>query len=229
MEVIQYIHRLNMTEAGLSGIKALFLRISSDANSKLIQFWGISQLALDTNYPVIFKDQQSSKRYRLVLRKFSTNSKELRINSIVDYLRDKDIETGDEITFTRIARSPGQFEYFISMKKNECTQFCYVRAKKLYVILKKELLPSNSDNGRIVVTKNGKEIDLTYEFKENNTLRDAATTNVGDSTAKALSFNLYKVLLGNNSPKVNMALKVSDGKYVLIEEKHWEFHGLNNE
>ena len=31
MEVVQYIHRLNMTEAGLSGTKALFLRVSTDA------------------------------------------------------------------------------------------------------------------------------------------------------------------------------------------------------
>ena len=63
---------------------------------------------------------------------------------------------------------------------------------------------------------------------ENNTLRDAATTIVGDSTAKALSFDLYEVKLGNNSPKVNMSLKKSGDKYIVIEEKRWEFHGLNN-
>lgn len=228
MEVIQYIHRLNMTEAGLSGTKALFLRISTDAIPMLVKFWGITRLALDTNYPIDFKDQQGKTSYQLVLRKFSKNSKELRINSIVDYLRDKDIETGDEITFTRISKVPGKYEYYISMKKNECTQFCYVRAKQLYVILKKDLLPSNSNTGNLIVTKNGKEVVLSYEFVENNTLRDAATTIVGDSTAKALSFNLYKVLLGNNNPKVNMSLKISGEKYIVIEEKRWEFHGLNN-
>lgn len=228
MEVVQYIHRLNMTEAGLSGTKALFLRISTDAIPKLVKFWGISHLSLDTNYPIVFKDQQSSKRYTLVLRKFSKNSKELRINSIVDYLRDKNIETGDEITFTRISKVSGQYEYYISMKKNESTQFCYVKPKKLYVILKKELLPSETDRGSLTVIRNGKEIELSYEYVEKNTLRDAATSNVGDSTAKALSFDLYKVLLGNNSPKVNMSLKISGDKYIVIEEKRWEFHGLNN-
>lgn len=228
MEVIQYIHRLNMTEAGLSGTKALFLRISTDAITMLVDFWGIPHLSLDTNYPIEFKDQQSTKKYRLVLRKFSDNSKELRINSIVDYLRDKKIETGDEILFTRISKSPGHYEYYLSMKKNECTQFCYVRAKKLYVILKKDLLPSGDDNGSFAVTKNGKEVVLSYNFIENNTLRNAATTNVGDSTAKALSFDLYKVILGGNSPKVNMSIKKIDNKYIVIEEKHWEFHVLNN-
>ncbi len=228
MEVIQYIHRLNMTEAGLSGTKALFLRVSTDATSMLVKFWGISHLLLDTNYPIMFKDQQSAKRYRLVLRKFSKNSKELRINSIVDYLRDKNIETGDEITFTRISKVSGQYEYYISMKKNECAQFCYVRAKKLYVILKKELLPTKSDNGCFIVTKMGKEVELSYEYVETNTLRDAATTNLGDSTAKALSFKLYNVTIGNNSPNVNISLKMSDNKIIVVEEKRWEFHGLNS-
>lgn len=144
MEVIQYIHRLNMTEAGLSGTKALFLRISTEAIPLLVNFWGISYLHPDTNYPIEFKDQLSSNRYKLVLRKFSKNSKELRINSISDYLKDKNIETGDEITFTRVSKVSGQYEYYISVKKNECIQLCYVRPKKLYVILKKNLLPSNS-------------------------------------------------------------------------------------
>ena len=228
MEVVQYIHRLNMTEAGLSGTKALFLRVSTDAVPMLVKFWGISNLSLDTNYPIVFNDQQSSKKYTLVLRKFSKNSKELRINSIVDYLRDKNIETGDEITFTRISKNPGHYEYYISMKKNDSAQFCYVRPKKLYVILNRELLSSQSDRGRLIVTHNGKDIELSYEFVENNTLRDAATTIVGDSTAKALSFDLYEVKLGNNSPKVNMSLKKSGDKYIVIEEKRWEFHGLNN-
>ena len=142
--------------------------------------------------------------------------------------KDKNIETGDEITFTRISKVPGKYEYYISMKKSECTQFCYVRAKQLYVILKKELLPSNSDNGSLTVTKNGKEVVLSYEFVENNTLRDAATTIVGDSTAKALSFSLYNVRLGSNIPKANMSLMISGDKYIVIEEKHWEFHDLNN-
>lgn len=97
-----------------------------------------------------------------------------------------------------------------------------------YVILNRELLPSQSDRGRLVVTHNGKDIELSYEFVENNTLRDAATTIVGDSTAKALSFDLYEVKLGNKSPKVNMSLKKSGDKYIVIEEKRWEFHGLNN-
>ena len=228
MEVVQYIHRLNMTEAGLSGTKALFLRISTDAIPMLVKFWGISRLLLDTNYPIVFKDQHSFKEYTLVLRKFSKNSKELRINSISDYLRDNNIEAGDEITFTRVSKVSGQYEYYISMKKNETTQFCYVRAKKLYVILKKELLPSKSNSGSFTVTRNGKEIELSYEFVENNTLRDAATTIVGDSTAKALSFDLYNVLLGNISPKVNMSFLKSGDKYIVIEEKRWEFHGLNN-
>ena len=152
----------------------------------------------------------------------------MRINSIVDYLRDKNIETGDEITFTRISKNPGHYEYYISMKKNDSAQFCYVRPKKLYVILNRELLSSQSDRGRLVVTHNGKDIELSYEFVENNTLRDAATTIVGDSTAKALSFDLYEVKLGNNSPRVNMSLKKSGDKYIVIEEKRWEFHGLNN-
>ena len=194
----------------------------------LVKFWGISNLSLDTNYPIVFNDQQSSKKYTLVLRKFSKNSKELRINSIVDYLRDKNIEAGDEITFTRISKNSGQYEYYISMKKNESAQFCYVRPKKLYVILNRELLSSQSDRGRLIVTHNGKDIELSYEFVENNTLRDAATTIVGDSTAKALSFDLYEVKLGNKSPKVNMSLKKSGDKYIVIEEKRWEFHGLNN-
>ena len=228
MEVIQYIHRLNMTEAGLSGTKALFLRISTDAIPMLIKFWGISHLALDTNYPISFKDQTSPRRYTLVLRKFSKNSKELRINSISDYLRDKEIETGDEITFTRISKIPGQYEYYISMKKNKCTQFCYVKSKKLHVLLHKELLPTNPDNNELTVTKNGKEVSLSYEFVEKNTLRDAATTIIGDSTAKALSFNLYNVSLGNNQPKYNFSLRISGGKYIVIEEKRWEMHGMNN-
>ena len=168
MEVVQYIHRLNMTEAGLSGTKALFLRVSTDAIPMLVKFWGISNLSLDTNYPIVFKDQQSSKKYTLVLRKFSKNSKELRINSIVDYLRDKNIETGDEITFTRISKNSGHYEYYISMKKNDSAQFCYVRSKKLYVILNRELLSSQSDRGRLVVTHNGKDIELSYEFEKNN-------------------------------------------------------------
>lgn len=114
------------------------------------------------------------------------------------------------------------------MRKNEYTQFCYVRAKKLFVILKKDLLPSSSDNGRLIVTNNGKEMLLSYDFVENNTLRDAATTSVGDSTAKALPFNLYKVMLGNISPKINMSLKKTGDKIIAIEEKHWEFHDLKN-
>ena len=69
---------------------------------------------------------------------------------------------------------------------------------------------------------------MSYEFVEKNTLRDAASTIVGESAAKALSYDLYKVLLGKNSPKLNMSLKISGDKYILIEEKHWEFHGLNN-
>ncbi len=228
MEVVQYIHRLNMTEAGLSGTKALFLRVSTEAIPLLVKFWGISNLSLDTNYPVVFKDQQSSKKYTLVLRKFSKNSRELRINSIVDYLRDKNIETGDEITFTRISKTPGQFEYYISMKKNESAQFCYVKAKKLFVILHSELLSLQPDRGSFMVTRNGKDVELSYEFVEKNTLRDAATTIVGDSTAKALSFDLYEVKLGKDSPKVNMSLKKSGEKHIVIEEKRWEFHGLNN-
>ena len=114
------------------------------------------------------------------------------------------------------------------MKKSESTLFCYVRPKKLYVILNRELLSSQSDRGRLIVTQNGKDIELSYKFVENNTLRDAAATIVGDSTAKALSFDLYEVKLGNNSPKVNMSLKKSGDKYIVIEEKRWEFHGLNN-
>ena len=104
MEVIEYVHRLNMTEAGLSGTKALFLRVQKDARSAVEKFWGKGNIGYDTNYPILFSDQTSLKKYELVLRKFSTNSKELRINSIVDYLRDKNIETGDEIIFTRISK-----------------------------------------------------------------------------------------------------------------------------
>lgn len=228
MEVVQYIHRLNMTEAGLSGTKALFLRIQKDAIPSVVKFWGINALRLDTNYPIVFEDQASAKKYTMVLRKFSKNAKELRINSIVDYLRDKNIETGDEIIFTRISKISGKYEYYISMKKNLCTQFCYVKPKKLYVILHKEHTSLTSDNGKLVVTSNGKEISLSYEFVGKDTLRDAASKIVGDSTAKALSFNLYKVLLGNDSPNNNMSLKVSNGKYILIEEKRWEISEINN-
>lgn len=228
MEVVQYVHRLNMTEAGLSGTKALFLRISTDAIPGIVEFWGISNLSLDTNYELKFIDQLSSKEYTLVLRKFSKNSKELRINSISDYLHDKGIETGDEITLTRISKIPGKYIYYISMKKSNCAQFCYVRAKQLYVILHKELLPINSDKGSLTVTKNGGEVELKYEFIEKNTLRDAAPTIVGESTAKALSFDLYEVLLGNSSPKSTMSIKKSNGKYIVIEEKRWELHKFNN-
>lgn len=227
MEVVQYFHRLNMTEAGLSGTKALFLRIQKDARPEVEKFWGKSFINYDTNYPITFLDQTSSQPYTLVLRKFSTNSKELRINSIVDYLRDKNIETGDEIIFTRISKTPGKYDYYITFKKNLYTQFCYVKAKKLYVILHKEyssLQPKQS----IIVTSYGKEVRLSYEFVERGTLRDAAEELVGDSTAKVLLFDLYKVKLGNNMPKNNMSLRFANGKYYIIEEKRWEIKEINN-
>ena len=162
MEVIQYVHRLNMTEAGLSGTKALFLRIQKDARSAVEKFWGKGFISNDTNYPILFSDQTSSKKYELVLRKFSTNSKELRINSIVDYMRDHNIETGDEIIFTRISKIPGVYEYYLSFKKNLCTLFCYVRAKKLFVLLYKDQSLLNHNKGDVIVTQYGKEVNLSY-------------------------------------------------------------------
>lgn len=228
MEVIRYVHKLNMTEAGLSGTKALFLRITKDANDMVVDFWGIESLRCDTDYPLLFEDQSSAKKYKLVLRKFSTNSKELRINSIVDYLKDKNIETGDEIILTRICKAPNNFKYYISVKKNTYTQFCYAKGRKLYVILHKEYTSLDPKAGSIHVTYNGKETNLSYKFVEKNTLRDAATKVEGDSTAKGLTFSLFEVKLGGGAPKNNMSLIVSNGKYLLIEEKKWEWNVINS-
>ena len=229
MEVIQYVHRLNMTEAGLSGTKALFLRVQKDARSAVEKFWWKVYISFDTNYPITFSDQTSSKKYELVLRKFSSGAKELRINSIVDYLRDKNIETGDEMIFTRISKTPGIYEYYLSFKKNMCTQLCYVNAKKLHVILHKEYSLLNQSRGNIIVTRYGKEVNLSYEFVEKNTLRDAAAEIIGGSTAKVMLFDLYKVLIGGKSPKGILSLRLSDGgKYTIIEDKRWEIKEINN-
>lgn len=228
MEVIQYVHRLNMTEAGLSGTKALFLRVQKDAWSAVENFWVKGHVSFDTNYPILFSDQTTSRKYKLVLRKFSSGAKELRINSIVDYLRDKNIETGDEMIFTRISKVPGVYEYYLSFKKNMCTQLCYVSAKKLHVILHKEYSSLNSSSGNIIVTRYGKEVSLSYEFVEKNTLRDAAAEITGDSTAKVLLFDLYKVLIGGVPPKGILSLRLLEGKYSIIEDKRWEIREINN-
>ena len=228
MEVIHYVHRLNMTEAGLSGTKALFLRVQKEARPIVENFWGKGIINYDTNYPIVFTDQTSSRKYELVLRKFSTNSKELRINSIVDYLRDKNIETGDEMVFTRISKAPGVYEYYLSVNKNMCTQLCYVKAKKLYVLLHKEYTSLNPKEGNIIVTNYGKEVNLSYEFVERNTLRDAASEVVADSTAKVLLFDLYKVLIGGKAPKENLSLGYTEGKFYVVEEKRWEVKVINN-
>lgn len=228
MRVVHYIHRLNMTEAGLSGTKALFLRISSNAIDDVVRLWGISYLDLDKNYPLHFIDTFSHKIYTLVLRKFSKNSKELRINSIAKFLSDNNVETGDEITLTCISKEDGSNKYYIAVKKNVCTQFCHVKSKKAYVILHKELLPPDSEERGLQVVYNGREKRLTFSFLEKNTLRNAVSEIEKDSTAKALSLDIYKVLIDNEPPTKNLSLCFSNGKYVILEEKKWEFCEINS-
>ena len=206
--IIQYLHRPNGTELGLTGTHDTYLLIKSD-----IDLHGLFPVGIQQE----FIDVETQKPYFLK----SAESREFRVNQMGEFYRDKGLRPGDDIVIQKIISQSNEeannSKLFISAQR--FNRITFIKNRQGYDIANLDVLPNFTEQQKkyeIIICWNGEIGTLRIEFATSDYKRS-------DSPEKT---DYYRILF-NDDPITDKHLILTLGEInVLSPFEKYEYHEI---
>lgn len=212
MTILEYIHRPNRTELGLSGCHDSYLKLSDEIYHEDM---------FKINEEEDFFCHQLNRKLKFKARKYnSASNNEYRLTKLSDAISKLSIHCGDELRFIRIKDDNTHIdEAFVDLiPHNDICVFYPANNNKFYLEDRGNILNLTNHRDKIDAVYNGSLEEIRIDDFSNEPIRR-------DST---ISTDCYSIYANGTriSKNIDFILSYDGNQYIFAEEQKWIYRTI---